>query len=310
MGTIADFEIPDLNALQIFTRVAQTRSFTEAARQTAMPKSSVSRTVSRLEQRLGVRLVERTTRRVTLTEVGTLYLEHCQRVLEEAAAADLAVSALQAEPRGWLRVGAPIPFARFVLGPVLAEFLSRHPGLQVQLEWPEGDRAVLEGRLDILIRAGALEDSALRVKPLMSVVLGLYASRVYVDEHGVPETPAQLRNHRCIATTCDAPGSTTWRMRRGSERAEVPVEVRVAVPDPTMNLQLAIAGIGVALLSKGLVQTYTEAGRLIRLLPEWEPDPVELFALYPSRLSASPKVRAFLEFLQEKAELTAALHKG
>jgi DNA-binding transcriptional LysR family regulator len=306
MGTIAT--APDLNAMQVFAQVAQTRSFTEAARRLGLPKSTVSRTLRRLEQRLGAQLVERTTRRVALTEVGALYLLRCERVLGEAEEADLAVGALQAEPRGRLRVGAPIPFARWILGPVLAEFLARYPLLQVHLDLMEGDGAVLDGRLDLLIRAGALEDSTLRVKPLMRVLPEIYASPEYVAEHGAPESPAELRSHRCIATTCDTvagePGAlTTWRMRRGSERAEVQVEPRVAVPDPSMNLQLAVAGMGVALLSRGLARPYVEAGRLVRLLPEWTPEPVELVALYPSRLSASPKVRAFLDFLRERAEL-------
>ncbi|HEY1808796.1 MAG TPA: LysR family transcriptional regulator [Acidobacteriaceae bacterium] len=300
----------DLNAMQVFTQVAQTRSFTEAARRLGLPKSTVSRTLRRLEQRLGAQLVERTTRRVALTEIGALYLTRCERVLDEAEEADLAVSALQVEPRGRLRVGAPVPFARWILGPILAEFLARYPNLQLYLEMQEGDGAVLEGRLDVLIRAGSLEDSALRVKPLMQVLPELYASPEYVAEHGWPLSPADLRAHQCIATTCDTvagePGAlTTWRLRRGSERAEVQVEARVAVADPSMNLQLAVAGIGVALVSRGLARPYMEAGRLVRLLPEWTPEPVDLYALYPSRLSASPKVRAFLEFLRERADLPA-----
>lgn len=309
MGTIAD-----LNELHFFVQLSRTRSFTEAGRQLGIPKSTVSRGIRRLENRLGVQLVQRTTRRVALTEVGELYLNHCQRVMEEAEEADLAVGALLAEPRGRLRVGAPIPFAWFVLGPILPEFLERYPGLQVHLQLLESDGSVLEGNLDLLIRAGALEDSGLLVKPLMQVQLGVYASPAYLERHGRPETPADLREHAGIATTCDRVGgkpgeAATWRLRRGSELAEVRVEARVAVPEPTMNLQLTVAGVGVALLSRALVRPYLEAGRLVRLMPEWEPEPVVLHALYPSRLSASPKVRAFLEFLKERAEAAGAGHR-
>jgi DNA-binding transcriptional LysR family regulator len=299
----------DLNELQFFVQVSQTRSFTEAARRLGVPKSTVSRAIRRLEDRLGIRLVERTTRRVALTEVGELYLNRCKRVMEEAEEADLAVSALLAQPRGRLRVGVPVPFARFILGPILAEFLARYPALQLQLELLNGHGSVRDGSLDLVVRAGGLdEDPGLLVKPLKRVLLGVYASPGYLEGRPLPGSPAALRAMSCIATTCDAVGGeasglTTWRLRRGTEVAEVKVEARIAVADPTMNHQLALAGVGVALLSKGLARDDVETGRLLRLLPEWEPEPVELYALYPSRLNSSPRVRAFLEFLRERSGL-------
>ena len=301
MGTIGT----DLNEIRFFVEVSNARSFTGAARRMALPKSTVSRAIQRLEDRLGVRLVERTTRRVSLTEVGELYLNHCRRVLEEAEQADLAVTALLAEPRGRLRIGVPIPFARLIAGPLLAEFLALYPHLQVQLEFLDNDAAVHAGDLDLMIRAGSLGDSGLLVKPLFKVLPGIYASPAYIEARGWPDTPAALRDHSCIATTCDSvggePGSmTTWRLRRSNELAEVQVAPRVAVPDPEMNRQLTLAGVGIALLSKGLVLADVEAGRVLRLLPEWDPEPVALHALYPTRLGSSPKVRAFLEFFKER----------
>lgn len=300
MGTINR----NLNELQYFVQVSDAQSFTLAARKLGVPKSSVSRTIHRLEDRLGVRLIERTTRRVALTEVGQIYLAHCHRLIEEAEQADLAVGALLAQPRGRLRVGAPVPFARFILGPILAEFLSRYPDLSVDLQLLNGDVFPRDGSLDILIRAGAVGDSGLMVRWLMRVLQGVYASPAYLERHGPPQTPTELRRHLCIATSCDTVGgepggSATWRLRSRGERAEVKVEARASVPDPTLNHQLALAGVGIALLSRGMVKADVEAGRLVRLLPEWEPEPVELHAYYPSRLNSSPKVRALLEYLKE-----------
>jgi DNA-binding transcriptional LysR family regulator len=294
---------PDLNELLYFTAVAAGRSFTEAARNLGVPKSTVSRALRRLEGRLGVRLVERTTRRVSLTEVGALYLGHCRRVMEEAEAADLAIGALLAEPRGRLRVGVSVPLARMIAGPRLAEFLAKYPKVQVQLDLEGDDVAVREGRLDLMIRAGALGESGLLVKPLMQVLPWVVASPAFLEGKQRPETPAELRRLTSIATTCDsvageAGGTTTWRLLRGHEVAEVQMEVRVAVPDPEMNRQLALAGVGVAMLSRGMVRADVEAGRLVHLLPEWEPEPVALHAFYPTRLGSSPKVRAFLEWLK------------
>jgi DNA-binding transcriptional LysR family regulator len=291
----------NLNELQFFVQVSQTQSFTKAAKRLGVPKSSVSRAIFRLESRLGVRLVERTTRRVALTEVGELYLDRCQRVIEEAEQADLAVGALQSKPRGTLRVAAPVAFARSILGPRMGEFLALYPELLLHLQLLNGDEIPREGTVDVIVRAGRLEDSGLLVKPLMQIRLGAYASPSYLKDLEPPDSPADLRRLSCITTSCDAPGEpgdfATWRLRRGAELREVSVRARVSVPDPTINHQLALAGVGVALLAQSVVRADVEQGRLIHVLPDWEPEPVQLHALYPSRLDSSPKVRALLKFL-------------
>jgi DNA-binding transcriptional LysR family regulator len=294
----------NLNELQFFVHVSQTQSFTGAAKRLGVPKSSVSRTIQRLERRLGVRLVERTTRRVALTEVGELYLDHCRRVMEEAEQADLAVGALQAKPRGTLRVGAPVAFARSIMGPSMGDFLAMYPELRMHLQLLNGDESPRAGSFDVIVRAGPLEDSGLLVKPLMRIRLGAYASPAYLKRRKPPESPAGLAQQSCITMTCGTfgePGDfAMWRLRRGGELKEVRVDARVSVPDPTINHQLALAGTGVALLARSVVRADVEQGRLVRLLPEWEPEPVELHALYPSQLNSSPKVRAFLQFLRER----------
>jgi DNA-binding transcriptional LysR family regulator len=298
MGTI----MTNLNELQFFVHVSQTQSFTKAAKRLGVPKSSVSRAILRLESRLGVRLVERTTRKVALTEVGEVYLDRCQRVMEEAAQADLAVGALQSKPRGTLRVGAPVAFARSILGPKMGTFLAMYPELRLHMQLLNGHESTSESGLDVLIRAGALEDSGLLVKPLMRIRLGAYASPDYLKPRKMPQAPADLMELSCIATSCDSGGDTgdftTWKLRRNHELKEVKMGARVLVPDPTINHQLALAGTGVALLAQSVARADVEQGRLLRVLPEWEPEPVELHALYSSRLNSSPKVRAFLRFLR------------
>jgi DNA-binding transcriptional LysR family regulator len=294
----------DLNELQFFAQVAKAHSFTIAAKRLGVPKSSVSRAVRRLEGRLGVRLVERTTRNVALTEVGEVYLDRCQRVLEEAEQADLAVGALLAKPHGKLRVGAPAIFARSILGPILGEFLATYPEVRLHLQLLGGEASLPERGLDLVIRPGPLEDSGLLAKPLMRIRLGVYASPHYLEHRAIPDSPAALRQQSCITTSCGTfgePGdSAIWRLRRGSELKEVRVESRASVPDPAINRQLALAGVGVVLLAQSIARPDVEQGRLVQLLPDWEPDPVELHALYSSRLNSSPKVRVFLEFLRQR----------
>jgi DNA-binding transcriptional LysR family regulator len=294
----------DLNEIRFFALVAQSRSFTQTAKRLSVPKSSVSRAIGRLEERLGVQLIERTTRSVRLTEIGRVYLTHCQRVMEEAEQADLAVGTMLASPRGKLRVGAPVAFARFVLGPLMSEFLTMYPELRVHIELLSGNSRSYDEGLDMVVRVGPLEDSGWLVKPLMRVRLGIYASPSFLKRHKRPESPAELRQFPCIVTSCgplgEAEDVAIWRLRRNSEVREIGVNAWVSVPDPSIHRQLALAGVGVAMLGQAEVVTDLKQRRLMRLLPEWEPEPIELHALYPSRLSASPKVRALLEFLRER----------
>jgi DNA-binding transcriptional LysR family regulator len=158
--------------------------------------------------------------------------------------------------------------------------------------------------LDLVVRAGPLEDSGWLVKRLMKVRLGIYASPAFLKRHKRPESPAELRQLPCIVTSCgplgEAEDLALWRLRRNSEVREIGVDARVSVPDPSVHRQLALAGAGVALLGHAEVVTDVKQRRLVRLLPEWEPESIDLYALYPSRLGASPKVRALLEFLQQR----------
>jgi LysR family transcriptional regulator AphB len=292
----------DLNELVYFVQVANSQSFTVAADRLGMPKSSLSRGIRSLETRLGVRLLERTTRAVSLTEAGTLYLNCCQRVLDEAEQADLVMNALLTKPRGKLRVGAPIMFVRAILAPILDEFLSAYPELRLQLDFVGAENAIRNGALDVVIRPGPFEDSGLLIKPLMRIRLGIYASPNYLKSHELPAAPADLRSLRlgCITTTCNHGETTIWRLRRGAEVRELNIDPHVSVPDPLIVGQLTLSGVGISMLSQSFAKPYVAQGALIRLLPDWEPDPVELHALYSSRLSASPKVRVFLQFLRER----------
>jgi DNA-binding transcriptional LysR family regulator len=293
----------DLNELQFFAQLGKAQSFTLAARQLGTQKSAVSRALVSLETRLGVRLVERTTRRVALTEAGELFLEKCLRVLEDAEQADLAINMMHSKPKGRLRVGAPAAFVRFVLAPLLGDFLGEYPEVKLSLQIIQGLPMPNETGLDIAIRQGPLDDSAMRVMPLKKISLGLYASAGYVAANGAPETPAGLRSHRFIITNCGSHGEPAefakLSLRRGALTETVRVEAHICLTDPSLNLQLALSDAGIAQLSQLLGEPSVAEGRLVRILPDWEPEAVELFAVYASRLSSSPKVRAFLDYVRE-----------
>ena len=294
----------DLNDLQCFVRICEAQSFTVAANRLGLPKSSVSRALSRLEKRLGVRLIERTTRRLLLTEAGELYLAHCMRMLEEADLADLAIGAMHAQPRGLLRVATSVPFARFVLGPVLGDFLAAYPEVRVDVQLLGAEHRSGDTAADIVIRPEPSEDSDMRATPLFKVRLAAYASPAYLAGRKLPKVPGDLRGHHCIASRCTEPGLpaglSVWRLRRGATCQAVQFEPRVLVADPSIAYQLAIDGAGIALLKQRASRNDVDAGRLVRVLPAWEVEPVQLYALHASRLNASPKVSAFLGFLRDR----------
>jgi DNA-binding transcriptional LysR family regulator len=246
---------------------------------------------------------------MALTEAGRLYLNHCQRVMEEAEQADLAMGALLEKPRGRLCVAAPLPFIRFELVPLLGEFLAEYPDVCVSVEALSVEKLSREGTPDVMIWPGPLQDSGLLMKPLAEIRLGAYASPIYLERVALagvlPITvPADLLRHSCIASGCGTRGepmnNAVWRLRRGADVKEVKVEARIVVPDPSITHQLAVAGVGIGMLGHSMAREDMEAGRLVRLLPEWEPEPMLLNALYPTRLSSSPKVRAFLDFLHTR----------
>jgi DNA-binding transcriptional LysR family regulator len=294
----------DLNELQCFVRVCEAQSFTVAAQRLGLPKSSVSRALTRLEQRLGVRLIERTTRSLMLTEAGELYLERCRRMLEEAEQADLAIGAMHAQPRGLLRLATSVPFARFVLAPMLGDFLATYPELRVEVQFLSADTRLSEATPDIVIGPEPGAESTMRATPLFEVRLALFASPTYLAGRRLPKVPGDLREHHCIAVHWSTPGLpadlSSWRLQRGATRQEVRFEPRVVVADPSIGYQLALAGSGIALIKPEGVRDEVEAGRLVRVLPDWEIEPLQLYALHASRLNASPKVAAFLGFLRER----------
>ncbi len=299
----------DLNEMGFFVEVARSLSFTAAAHRLGVPKSAVSRSITSLERRLGVRLLERTTRRVALTEVGETYLRHCHRLVEEADDADAAISSIGAEPRGLLRVAANVTFARTVLAPALGDFLNRYPELRLALHLEGNNVDPIQANVDVAIHVGPVADSGLVVKRLAVGQLGIYASRAYLKRRGVPTAPDDLRDHDCAAVAESGLGST-WTLHRQEETVRVRLKPRLIVRDPVLHMEAALSGAAIVSLPGFLALTAVADGRLVRILPEWEPEPMQIYALYGSRLGMTPKLRAFLEFLIEQIRPFAAQDLG
>lgn len=285
-------ERADLNHLLSFYWLAKTGSFTAAGAVLGLPKSTVSRQIRALEQRLQVRLVERTTRRLALTEIGGVYLGHCERVMAEAEDAERAVTAYSAEPRGLLRVGVPVTFARTYLAPMLPAFCAQYPDLRLDLVFRSGPIDPAEGLLDVVIHVGRLHDSSYVVRRLGAMGLAPYASPSYVARRGLPLAPAELAEHE-VLTGSRSPRGARWRLQGPPGEVEVKLEPRLTVADPVVTAELVAAGVGIGVLPDFL----TRGTALVRVLPEWRMNELEFFALYPERQMTAPKIRVFLDYL-------------
>jgi DNA-binding transcriptional LysR family regulator len=287
----------DLNDILVFARVVQTGSFTAAARALQMPKSTVSRKITDLEQRLGVRLLQRTTRTLSLTDEGRTYNDYCARIVEEMDEAELAVGRLSAVPRGLLRVTTPLNFG--FMGGIFADFASKNP--EVTLEVVSTDRIVnlVEERFDVAVRAGTLSDSTLVARPLAKVRRVVVASGAYLKKRGRPRQPADLAEHECLVFG-GGPAPSVWRLEKDGTGIDVTVKPRLLINDFDALLEAARAGVGIAMLPVFRCLEDVRTGRLEHLLKEWCSPQAVVHAVYPTARHLSPKVKAFVEHLQQK----------
>jgi DNA-binding transcriptional LysR family regulator len=301
-----EHSLRNLQEMAVFARVGQLGSISGAARALGMPKSSVSRAVSRLEQAYGARLIERTTRQVSLTEIGRALHAHCLRMVAEAEEADAEIAAYQGNPSGRLRVAMPTAVGYQMLGSALPDFLARYPEVDLHLQLTDRRLNPVEDGFDVVVRVGRLEDSSAIARKIVDVNAVLVASRFYVERNGLPEAPEELERHAVIGFPfLDSAG---LELVRGRERVQVPTWKRFACNDPLLNLELVKQGIAIAPGSRFVIGELLAAGELVRVLPGYELfDPPAVHALYASRTAVSPKVSVFLDFLTElAARFTAA----
>lgn len=289
--------VSDLNALAVFVKVVQTGSFTGAARALGMPKSTVSQRVAELEERLGTRLLQRTTRRLSLTDAGRIYHDHGRRIVAEVEAADRAVTSLQEKPRGLLRI--TLPASTQFLGPSLADFLREHRDVQLDVVCTDRMVHLVEESFDVAIRAGVLSDSTLIARNLGTIHYALVASPRYLEQHGRPRSVAALAEHRCLIFSV-GPTPRTWRLTRADETREVSVSGTLFVNDLDMLHDAVVRGVGIAMLPAFHCLADLRAKRLERVLPDWSLPGTPIQAVYPSSRHVSPSVKALLDHLQQR----------
>ena len=275
----------------IFTRVVECHSFTQAAQSLGMQKSTVSRRIALLEERLGVRLLNRTTRKLRLTEVGQAYYERCRQIMLDFAEAEQAVMQLQQAPSGLLRITAPIEFGQLFLGRVLGEFMRQYPQISAEVELTSRDVDPLEEGVDIAIQVGQPRDSTLIARKRFESRRRLCASPAYLAQHGTPRSVQELAGHRALHLPVDSPRH--WPLLGEN----IACQRVLACNNITLAREAALAGAGIAALPVMISEAAVQDGELIELLPEARLPTGELYAVYPSRRFQAMKVKAFLDFL-------------
>lgn len=287
------------NDLITFTRVVDAGSFSGAARLLGVPTSTVSRRVARLEARLGVRLLQRTTRRLSLTDAGRILHGRGERILAELADAGRAVAEMQATPRGTVRLTAPAAVGE-LLTPLLAELLERHPELDVELELTDRVVDLIDEGFDLALRAGPLRDSTLVAHKLSDAPVRLVASPAYLERRGTPRRYQELAQHDCILF---APWSerSSWTLLCPEGKVRVRVRGRIKANSVRVVHEAALAGLGIALFpTLACHREDLAAGRLKVVLPEVGLPPQTLWIVYPSRSHLAPKVRTVVEHVKER----------
>ena len=286
-------EVPDLNAIRTFVLVAQAGTLSAAARELKLPTSTVSRSLTRLEKELDVLLVHRSPRGLTLTDMGKDYLHTCRRALRTLKDGGELLEGRRARPSGLLKIACPVTMARNILSTTMKEFLERYPDLRVEIEpyatgWDQEPRE----DVDVFFKLRAPKDSLRRARAYPGTVRGLFANPEYLSTCGIPATPEALTSHTCI-------GSGIWTLTSGSKLAAPNIIFKVVASDPGVHLQLAIAGIGIAVLPLYMARQPEALRHLIPVLPRWMPEPISVCALFSGSRRMTPKVQVFLDFLGE-----------
>ena len=296
MDPIKSKSIPDLNDMVTFARVVEARNFSEAARRIGASKSRVSKAIARLERSLGARLLNRSTRVLSLTEVGTALYEHCRRIVEEAIQAEQVVGHLQSEPRGILKMTAPVAFGTLHVAPALPEFLARYPELGVDMTITDRVIDLVEEGYDVAIRITRDPSSELVARKLAPVRRVVCATPGYFKRRGVPKTPADLASHNCLHYThFGGPGE--WRLRGPGGEVAVPVSGSLRINDDEALSKAVLGGLGVALLPTFLVGKELQSGILQAVLSDYAPLEQQIYAIRLPSVHLPAKVRAIIDFL-------------
>ena len=289
-----------LTEMEAFATVVDQGGFTDAARKLGISKSAVSKHVSSLEARLGARLLNRTTRRVSPTDVGLIYYDRARRVLNDAGEADSLVTAMQSEPSGMLRLSVPTDFGVTYLSTMLGQFMQNHPEVTVNMVLKNGHVEMISEGFDMAIRIGEQEDSSLRARRFCQTTQRLVAAPAYLERHGRPARIDDLTDHRLLHYSTQASGNV-WKITAPTgELRQVRSSGWLTVNDGRSLLDAAVAGLGIAYLPSFIYHAAMRDGLVEDVIPELPREVQGIYAVYPPGRFTQPKVRAFIDFLVDR----------
>ncbi len=295
-----------LDAMAVFVAAVDEGSLSAAGRRLQMPLATASRKLAELETHLGTRLVTRSTRQLTLTEAGRDYLVAAREILERVEEAERGAAGVQAAPRGELIVAAPLVFGRLHVVPVVTDYLARFADVNVRLLLSDRNANLLEEHIDVALRIGTLPDSGLVALRLGEIRRVTCASPAHLAARGTPAAPADLRGHDCVNFE-GLGGTSAWSFPVGDTMQRVPVRTRLSVTTADAAIRAAEGGAGITRLLSYQVAEPLREGRLVRLLPAYEPAPVPVSLLYSRQGRLPMKTRSFLDFATPR--LQAALRE-
>ena len=288
-----------LSAMRAFIRVVQTGSFSATGREMNTTQTTISKKVAALEKKLGVKLLTRSSRDHALTPVGAEYYEQCVAILSELDEAEARARSEVASPQGVIRIAAPVAFGRLVIAPLIAEFFALYPEIKVDLSLSDRHVDLISEGIDVAIRARKLEDSSLVARPLFDNPMLLLASPDYLDLHGEPREPADLKRHNCLVFSM-LKTINVWHFSREGKEFSVPVSGNFQSDNGDVLLEVALAGIGLVQLPMWMVHEHFQSGRLKQVMPDYSGQTLPFNAIYPQNRYVPLKVRCFVDFMKQK----------
>ncbi len=287
-----------LDDLMLFAKLVNLKSFTAVAESLQLSRSLVSKRISRLEERLGVQLLNRTTRRLELTEAGRTYYQYCLQIENTLQEAQNAVSEIRAHPQGALNINAPVTFGQLILPGIIANFLNHYPAVKVNLSLTDHFVDVVGGGFDLVIRIGKLEDSSLKARKVGRTRLRVFAHKNYLKTHGTPQIPEDLQDHNCLVYRHMRSGVNEWRFNGPKGAFSVPVSGNLSADNGIPLYHAVNAGLGIAIQPSFTLNAFDDKN-IVYLLEDYIPQEMGIYAVYPPAKRPPLNTRVFIDFLAD-----------
>ncbi len=288
----------DINAMLLFARVVAAQSYTQAAKDTGIPKSTLSRKIAQLEEQLDMRLLQRNSRSLSLTDEGSHVYEKALNILREVEAVELSAESARQDVSGTLKVAFPISFDQNIAASLCAGFLKKYPKIETIFQFSDNDVDLIAQNFDIAVAFGPLSSSNLVAKPLFQRDMILVASPAYLKKQGTPTSIAALKTHQGILL-----GNTNslpiWPMGKGAQKSLVSFQPKACVNSAAAVKQLVMANLGIAMLSETQCKMEIQQGTLLQVLKEFPLEPLKAYGLYSSRNQLSPRISCFLDYISQ-----------